>query len=95
MENHMKEQLLSYEIDALTGAVNIKKRKYITETDEFGVEVTKPTLWRGVVVCGDEKCLKQHFNKEQIALIKSTWTEEMRANRKALEVEADKNHNLR
>ena len=90
----MKEQLLSYEIDAITGSVNVKKRKYITETDEFGMEITKPTNWRGVVACGDEKSLKQHFNKAQITLIKSLWTPKMRAKRKALEAEADATHNL-
>ena len=90
----MQDQLLSYEIDAITGNISIKKRKYAIEKDEFGVEITKPSLWRGVVHCGDEKCLKQHFNKEQISLIKSTWTKEMRAKRKKLEQEADELHNL-
>ena len=81
----MKDQLLAYEIDAITGNISIKKRKYIAEKDEFGVDIVKPVLWRGVAICGDGKCLNQHFNKAQISLIKSTWTPEMLAKRKALD----------
>lgn len=83
----MKEQLLSYEIDAITGSVSIKKRQYIAEKDEFGVDIIKPVLWRGVANCGDDKCLKQHFNTAQTALIKGIWTKEMRTKRKKLEGE--------
>lgn len=69
----MNEQLLSYEVNAVTGAVSIKKRKYITELDEFGNEVTNAVNWRCVIEKNNDTELYKHLNTEQANAVKGNW----------------------